>query len=697
MLKNYLKVAMRNLYKQGTISFINIFGLSVGIACFCLCLLYAVHELNFDGYHKNAKDIYLVVNKPENQSPGNSQFISTSMPMGPAMKKELPGVVDFMRLVQPFPHFIKVKGKASRENVAYADPAIFSIFTFSPEFGNLASGLDDGHHVVLTESMASRLFGKANAVGETVDIKVDDAFVPFAVSAIVKDPPTNSFLQFGIMAPFTVIANTAFGKMSADYWGWSSYITFVQLDRASNLAANDAVIKAFKSKHFNKGLGSGGSYSLLPLKSLHLSPNVIGFRIATIDPQKIWMLCGIAAAVLLIACINFTTLAIGRSARRSKEVGVRKIIGGSRSAVAWQFLLESWMLAVVSTVMGFALAQLLLPWFNELSDRHLSFSFGQFPILGGLIVAMVLVVGIVAGSYPALVLSGLKIIEVLKTRVKLGGSNLFMRSLVVTQFVLSAGLIIGALVIMQQLKYMQSRNPGFDKENVIAISVFGMSDTKKVYDQLKHQLASSPEIISTSSDDMGLGASAGLNTTTIDHEGKPLDIVQFYVDPGYVPTLKMQILAGRDFDAKISSDTVNSVIINETLMHDLGLNLQNSIGHELEGYGNWGVRGARIIGIIKDINFQDYSHHVEAMLLDEFTASHRSPACFYVRIPAGDPSKSLSVLRAAWKQVAPDYPLLYSFLDENLDRFYAAEQRLGGIISAAGIAGILLACLGLLG
>ena len=697
MLINYLKVALRNLYKQRIIAFINIFGLSLGIACFSLFLLYAVHEFSFDGYHKNVDDIFLVVNAPDKPSPEKTQFILTSMPLGQAMKKELPGVKDFTHYIQPYPQFVRVRGMAMKENVGFAEPSFFSMFSFTPLYGDATNALNDGSHLVISEETALRLFGKSNAIGELLQIKIEDTFRLFTISAVVKNPPSNSFIQFGIIAPFSVYAGTGEGKWSADSWGWNSYITFVQLDHGSNLPSNEPLIKAFKHIHFPNGLGSDGSYSLLPLKSLHVNPGLKGFRIATVDPQKIWLLCGIAAAILLIACINFTTLAIGRSARRAKEVGVRKISGGTRASIAWQFLMESELLAIFSTIIGLVLAQSLLPWFNQLADRQLSFSFGQSFKLFGLIALMMFIVGIISGSYPALILSGLKAIEVLKTRIKLGGSNLFMRSLVVTQFVLSTGLIIGAVIIMQQLNYMQSRNPGFEKENVIVIRADGISDAKKVYLRLKQELARRPEIESMSAADNGLGQGRGMLTSSIDQKGKSLNVAQFYVDPDYVPTLKMQLLAGRNFAWNINSDTVNAIIINETLMHGLGLNLQNSIGHVVDGYTNFGVQSAQIIGVVKDYNFKDYSHQVEPMLLYQFAIAYRTPYHFFVRIPAGGPSKSLATLQSAWKKAAPDYPLEYHFLDEDLDRFYTAEQRLSKIIGAAGAAAILLACLGLLG
>ena len=293
--------------------------------------------------------------------------------------------------------------------------------------------------------------------------------------------------------------------MGADDWGRNSYMTLVQLKPGSTLANNNKLLADFKHKHFRKGLGSGGGYDLEPLLDMHTNPALIGIKVSPVDPKTIWILLSIAAGVLLIACINFTTLSIGRSASRAKEVGVRKVIGGTQKALVLQFLTESLLLTFFSTMIGFLLANLLLPYFNQLSGRDLSFSFSQFPQLTIFIASLVLIVGLLAGCYPAFILSGFNAVEVLKTKIKLGGSNLFTKSLVTFQFVLSAGLIISAIVIIQQLHYMESRNPGFEKENVLDVETLGVSDTKHIYPLFKQELSRLPDITGLASADNGIG------------------------------------------------------------------------------------------------------------------------------------------------------------------------------------------------
>jgi putative ABC transport system permease protein len=355
------------------------------------------------------------------------------------------------------------------------------------------------------------------------------------------------------------------------------------------------------------------------------------------------------------------------------------------------------LLAFISAVFGLLLANILLPFFNQLSGRELNFSFTQFPQLIWLLVGLVLLVGLLAGSYPALVLSAFKPVDVLKTKVKLGGSNFFTRSLVTLQFVLSAGLIISTVIIMQQLNYMQSKYPGFDKENVVVVDAGGISNTKNLYALFKQKLSAHPGIIGTASADLGLGGGEGWNQSMFKYDGKDKVVYEYFVDPDYMHVLGLKLLAGRNFDPAIVSDTVTSVIINEAMMNNFGWTLQNAVGQRLKGYpeDENDPKTPVVIGVVRDFNYLSFSSKVEPQMFQQF-ASYE-PYKFFVRIQPGDPSKALTILQTAWKDVAPDYPLKYSFLDEDLDHFYKSESRWSNIVGWAGSISIFLACLGLLG
>jgi putative ABC transport system permease protein len=696
MIKNYFKTALRNLSKQKTLSFINISGLSVGIACFNLFMLYAINEFSFDGFHKNANNTYLVLDENAKQNIKALQgVIYTPMPLGPAMKQELPGVENYVRYIQPFETFIKIKNEVRRENIAYADSSFFHVFSFKFKYGNAKSAISGLHSMVLTEESAERLFGKTNAIGESFQVKIGDAFETFIVTAIAENPPSNSSFQYSMLINFDCIANSMLGKIWAHDWWMNSFVTLVQLKPGSTLANDSKSLANFWHRHF-PGAGSGG-YDLVPIKDVHTSPALVGVAIPPVDPKSIWMLLSIAAGVLLIACINFTTLSIGRSAGRAKEVGIRKVIGGTRKALVVQFLTESLLLAFFSTLIGLALVYLLLPYFNQLSGRELSFSFVQFPQLTGLIAGLVLIVGLLSGCYPALVLSGFNTVDVLKAKIKLGGANFFTKALVTFQFVLSAALIISAIVIMQQLHYMESRNPGFDKENVLVVQTYGVSDTKHLFPLFKQELSRHPGISGLASADNGLGEHEGTGFTDFSYREKSINTNQFHIDPDYIPTLGLHLLAGRNFDRTIASDTVNAVIINESMMNQLGWQPENCTGRQLDGYGDHGFKNPTVIGVVRDFNYEALTDRVRPALFHQFARGGESRNIFYVRLQPGDPSKALAAIHSAWKKIAPDYPLKYNFLDEDINRFYKAETRLSNIIGWAGGIAIFLGCLGLLG
>jgi len=709
MFKNYFKIAIRNFAKQKTLAFINVFGLSVGIAFFSLFMLYAVNELSFDSFNKDVNNIYRVClwheAKGDEQAQGSSY---QPMPLAPALKQDLSGVANYVRIREAVSEsFIKAGNKVSREEISFADPLFFSVFSFQLKSGSPITALKDLHSVVLTEATAENLFGKTDPVGKIIEIKVEDKFESFIITAIAENPPSNSSIQFKMLGNFEYLVTAPSGPAHMN-WHRYSYQTYVQLKPGSNLPFDKKTLIEFRRKYYPdeeaksradgwKGRGPRTFFDLQPLTAMHTDTKIFGGSVSPVDPKTIWILLAIAAGVLVIACINFTTLAIGRSAGRSKEVGVRKVIGGTKKFLMIQFLSEALLLAFFSAVLGLILAKILLPFFNQLSGRELNFSFTQFPQLLWLIIGLVLLVALLAGSYPALVLSSFKPVEVLKAKVKLGGSNMFTRSLVTLQFVLSTGFIISTIIIMQQWHYMRSKYPGFNKENVVVVDANGISNTKDLYALFKQKLSAHPEIIGTASAELGLGGEQGWNEAMFKYNGKDKTVYEYFIDPDYLPVLGLKLIAGRNFDPTISSDTVTSVIINETMMNNFGWTFQNAVGRRLKGYldDENDRRTPVVIGVVKDFNYLAFSSKVEPQMFQQF--SFYEPYKFFVRIRPGDPSKVLATLQKTWKDIAPDYPLKYSFLDEDLDQFYKSEARWSNIVGWAGGISIFLGCLGLLG
>ncbi|HTB24740.1 MAG TPA: ABC transporter permease [Puia sp.] len=712
MILHYIKIALRNLSKQKVLTFINVFGLSVGIACFSLFLLYTVNEFSYDQFHKNGKNIYRVVNwnaGDKDHEPGGDA--SSNTPVGPAMKQDLPAVENFVRFQSGWgEHFVKVDNKVSRQPVSFADPQMLTVFSFKLIEGSASEALKDPHNVVLTREKAMQLFGSTNIIGKRIDIKMNDhqeQFEGFKVGGVVENIPRTSTIQFDILGNFDYVLATEDGKESANNWHMTIGIdTYVQLRTGSHLMNDQKQMAEFRHKYFSdeeafmrkSGRWDGKapypfSFKLQPLQDMHTNVNVdSGPPGSTTNPKNLWILISISAGILLIACINFTTLAIGRSAGRAKEVGVRKVIGSGRKKLIYQFLTESMLLSIFSGALGLLLATVLLPFFNKLCGRQLSFSFSQFPQLIWILAILILVVGIVAGSYPALVLSGFRPVDVLKSKIKLGGSNYFTKSLVTFQFVLSIGLIISTLIIFGQLHYLRTKNIGLTKENVLVINAGGL-DTKKIYPLFRQLLQSHRQIIGIAGSQMGLGEGQGQMGGGYKYGDKEFGSIEYPVDQYYLKLMGMQLIAGRNFDLSIASDSTNSVIINETLSKNiLGMTPENAIGKQFKSRDN---QVKTVIGVIKDFNFEALNRAVRAQL---FTMpGDFAPGKIFVRFQAGDPVDAIALLESTWKKFAPVFPFKYSFLDEDLDRFYKSEEKWSSIVGWAGGISIFLACLGLFG
>lgn len=711
MIKHYFKIALRNLGHQKILSFINISGLSIGLACFILFLLYAVNEFNFDRFHSNANDIYRMYRWSETMNGEDaSGDVHMPSPLGPSLQQDFPEIANYTRLREGWGEsFIRSENNVSRMNVSYADPQFFEMFSFPFLYGDKKTALKELQSIVVTKDIAKQLFGTYNVVGRTIEIKVEDAFVPFTVTAIAENIPANSSIQFKLMGNFSYTETTKSGKRGINNWNRSAYLTFVQLRPGSGLANDVAKLGTFRRKYYPEeeadlkasgfkweGATAPVRFGLQPLKAIHTDTKIFGGSVENINPKTIWILLGIAAGLLLIACINFTTLSIGRSARRAKEVGVRKVIGGERKHLAFQFLSEAVLLSVLSAVIGFFLAKILLPYFNSLSGRELDFSFSQYPELIWMMAALTLFVGILAGSYPALILSGFRPIEAFKSKIKVSGSNFFTKSLVTAQFSLSVGLIICTMIIMKQTNFMIDKNPGFDKENVIVVDA-SETKTKEVYPLFKQAISSRTEIVGVAGSELGLGEGTGWSRSGFEYNGTHKDVFEYYIDNDYLNVLGMQLLAGRNFSLNFAADSIRSVIVNETMVRDFGWTMENAVGQVLKGYyENEPIEKTPVvIGVVKDFNFRPFKEKILPQLFHQF--AEYAPYKFFVRIKPGNPATALAAMQKAWSSAVPDLPFKYSFLDEKLNEFYNAEKRWSSIIGwAAGIS-IFLACLGLFG
>lgn len=705
MISNYFKLAYRNIFKQKLLSLINILGLSLGLACFCLFLLYAVNELTHDRFHAQSEDIFRVYRwSMPNAGEAGEGDVYMPMPLGPAIKQDIPDIQRYVRMVDfGDQNFVRSGDHVFEIPVVFADPDFFHVFSFNLSSGLPIKGLNE---IVLSKPTADKLFGRINPVGKSIEIKFQDQFETFTISGVAETIPSNSSIDFEIMGNFEYFANTKNGSRSVNNWNRSSYITYVQLTPESTLNLETKRLQEFYTKyHPNeeqllrdrghwKGEGAPTTYGLQPLRAMHTDTRISGGEAVT-DPKKIWILLGIAGVILLIACINFTTLAIGRSAGRAREVGIRKVMGSTKSSLRLQFIVEAVVLSFFSAGLGLVLGKLLLPSFNQLAGKDLTFSFTQFPELAWMILGLTLMVGLLAGSYPTLVLSAFNPIEVLKQRIKVGGSNFFTQSLVALQFSFSIGLIAATLIILQQIKYMSSYYPGFNKEHIVVVNGDN-TDTEKIYPLFKQAAMKNTSILGMASAELTLGADAGWSRSGFDYEGQHKDVFEYFIDPDYIPLMNVPILVGRNFDPAFAADTQNSVIINEAMMQNFGWTLDNAVGQQLKGYyESPGAVQPVVVGVIKNFNFRSMKEEIKPQLFHQF--HDYTPFKFMVRVQPGNSLNALANLKAAWESVASPFPFRYSFLDEDLDKFYKAEVRWGRIVGWAGGISIFLACLGLFG
>ncbi len=709
MIRSYLKIAIRNLQKQKGFAFINVVGLAVGIACFSLLILFVSNERSFDRFHHNAPNIYRLYTEWESifgeRDP--TQFTdytgATNQPIGEAMRQDLPDVQSTAQVELPWGEsLVRADNKVVRAEVEFAEGSLFTMFDFPLKYGSRSSVLNGINDIVLTESRAKQLFGRDDIVGKTVDIQLGITYYTFTVSGVAYDPPANSTIRFGVLASFGFLKGKRGDAFDiGNNWHPTVVQTYVLLRPGSKLATSPQVLDGFIRKF--SPLSSMGDLAktwkksempvtlkLQPLLSIHTDTWFHGYSFTDyekIDPATIWILLGIAGGILLIACINFTTLAVGRSAARSKEVGLRKVVGAEKRQIVFQFLLEAIMLSAISAILGLVLADMALPWFNQLAGRELHFSFGRNFYQLSLIAGVALLAGILAGSYPALVLAQFKPVEILKSKIRLGGSNLFTKVLVTFQFALSIALIVCTIIVLQQTSFMINKNPGFDKENVVAIDA-GQLNPDKVFPLFRQALANRPEIVGVTSAAAGMGAEKDL----YGYSDKGFSAAINIIDTGYVRVMGMHLLAGVMPKQSPIGDSIKPLLINETAMRYFGWNLDNAVGKTFKPFQGG---TALVSGVVRNFNFRPLGEAVRTQLF--ITATDNGFANFYVRIRPGEPSRSLALIERTWKTLVPGVPLKYSFLDEDVNAYYRSEKSWSRIVAWAGGISVFLACLGLLG
>jgi len=689
MIRNYFKIALRHLQKNRLYAFVNIMGLAVGIASCLLIGIYIWHELSFDRFHKNADRIARVTWE-YNFGDVVTTTASTGTKVGPQFQRTFPEVTDYVRILK-LPRVIDYnKVMFEEKQFLYADSSFFSLFSFPLLKGDPATVLDAPEKLVITQTMAKKYFGNEDPIGKTVKVEGTKDFV---VTGVAADVPQNSQIQFDFVGSFKTL-----NASKTEKWSEANYITYLLVNNKEQMGGLQTKVWAYAKEVAKTEMKVEGNnymtYHLEPFTKVHLHSKLDG-----LEPNNniiyIYVLSAVALLILLVACVNYTNLSIAQSARRSAEIGMRKVMGADRKKVFYQFMSESILLTLIAMVLALVIAALLMPYFNELSGKELEKSILFQPYVLAALFLLSGVVAIAAGAYPAFILSGSKVINVLKSGFHFTGSQTLRKSLIIFQFVISVFLIIATVVILKQLDYIRNKDLGYNKEQVLVLPVDGK--LQEQYDAFKSAIAAHPNVISVAGayeEPTHIGWGDGLQKGSGD--GPSITINAFPVDEDIVKTLGLQIIAGSNYtlaDVK-QFDTSNqganikyTFMLNETAVKTLGWTPEEAIG-KVVSKGREGV----VKAVVKDFHFRSLHEQINSLAI---FMDKRLIGSLFVKLKPDNTAASIASLEKVWKERMPHRPFEYSFLDEKYNAMYKTEQRMGGVFTTFATLAVLLGCLGL--
>lgn len=687
MIKNYLKIAWRNLWKNKVFSLINISGLTIGITVCMMIFLFIMNEFSVDSFHKNGENIYRVM---RNFEANNQSVPYLSGPYATALKTDFPQEIKEAVRVMPTNGLISFDNTSFNEKKVYlADTGFFEMFSFPLLRGNPSTALKEPGSIVLSESTAKKYFGSIdNAMGKVVQM---DKQLQLKVTAISKDVPSNSHLDFDVVVPLS----NYFEYDWFDVWVNNNNFTYVLLNDHVDEKQLEKKFPAFMQKYMGKEMERMGmlvSLSLTPLKDIYFEPASAFDNVKHGDKRIVYIFLSIAVLILLIACINFMNLSTIRAVERSKEVGLRKVLGALRNNLVAQFIGESFLLTIIACLLAVGLLQLLMPLYNQLLGHTLSISWSSWPIYAFLL-SIIIIVGFLAGSYPAFFLSAFQPIQALKGKLQLGkGGSFFRQALVVVQFTISVLLIIGTIIIMNQMNFVKSKDLGYNEEHIVVVPI-NNDDIAIGSTTFKNQLESKSNIASVSL--MSGEPSGFFDMMSFEVEGQNDQVWKSrteFADFEFVKTLGLKIIAGRDFSSQFPTDSTDAVLINRTASAQLGFSPEQAIGKWIKNVYRDSTR-RRIVGVVEDFNFLSLKEKMDALVI----SPGRDRRVALIKLKAGNVSNSLASIKEVYSKVAPVYPFEYSFLDQKFDEVYKIDLRQQKILTIFSCLAIFIACLGLFG
>jgi putative ABC transport system permease protein len=701
MFTNFLKTAFRNITRHKGFSFINIAGLTLGLTACILIGIFVWDENQYDKFLPDADQVYRVYNHYTNSDVSEDRAPTPPM-FATTLKHDFPEVEQTARvLMQPEHKTLFEAGdkKIYEEKGLIVDSTYFEVFPLKFIYGTSAKALDDPSSIVISEEMARVFFGTADPVGKQLLMNKS----PFTVKGVVVKNP-KFHMQFDYLLPLSA---AQIPKERMESWGWQQFYNYAKLKKGTDVASLQAKFQADvneKAAPFLKDMGSSNKPVFQPLKKIHLySANFKFDNAGRGNITYVRALGMIAIFILLIACFNFINLATAKSLQRAKEVGVRKTVGADRKQLIFQFIGETIFLALVSIIISIVLTLLLLPWLNNFTGKNISPAIFADPFVLLLFVALTFIVGILAGFYPALVLSGFQPLQVLKGTVASEGGKIpwLRHGLVVVQFTLSVLLIISAVVVFRQVNYLHNKDLGFTKEQIMFFPMRGDNMVKN-QEAFKNEIAQLPGVASVS---IGYGfpgdAVAG-DEIIVPKNGQEVkqSATQLMVDYDYIKTLGLQLMAGRDFSKSMGTDKDHAWIINETAVKQLGFGTpEKALGQKLSWHV-WNnknpdsLKTGQIIGVVKDFNYKSLYDKVETTVLQIFPDAAWKVA---VKMKAANLGATVSEVKNTWSKFTPDYPIEYKFLDENFEQMYQSEDKLRSLLWIFTAMAIFVGCLGLFG
>jgi len=681
MIRNYIRVAIRNLFRQKAFSIINILGLSIGLACSIVIILYVKHELSYDAFHHNAETIYRIT-----ADAGDIRVAISPAPMGPTLQSEYSDIKEAVRTTSYSECMFEVKGeKFDESRRIYADSNFFNIFHFTFARGEAATALTP-NGIVLTDKMATKYFGSDDPIGKVM--RMDNAS-DLTVTAVIHIP-ANSHLQPDFIIPISFIADTEW-DIKNNVWGNFNYYTYLKVD--DNFIASPQRIAGLENRitdlYKTKEPRLKVKFELQPLLDVHLHSNFMADVPGHGNADYVFMLSIIAIFILIVACINFMNLSTARSARRAKEVGLRKVSGALRIQLIGQFLSESLIISFVALSIGILIVFLSLPYVNELAGRNLSLNIFDAKILLTLL-TITFVTGILAGSYPALFLSGFVPAKVLKRDVKAGSGGVTFRNiLVVAQFTVSIILFVGTAIVYSQLKFISNKSLGYSKENLIYFDMRGemWNRPSELMARLEQERLTQ-QFCRISH----LPTNLVSGSIDLDWEGKDKNkqivFAHMAIDDRFLDVFQMKLAAGRNFSKEFPSDSSN-YILNEEAVRIIGKSPETAIGQSFRFSDKRGT----IVGVVKDFNFKPLQKKIEPIVLRLVGWG----GTVVVRAEQDNTEATIQALEKISKDLNPAYPFSYAFVDQDLSNLYQNEKQLGNLFNVFAVLAILISCLGLYG